>query len=241
MQVTFRQQMRYGVSFNGFYTWSKTMEGLGFDGGGIQDQNNLKLEKGPTNTDQRHMFVTSVVWRPDYVKNSRYVGNVVNGWSISPIIKIYSGSPFTVTTGADNNNDGTSPDRANQIGIPYGATISHSNRSSEVYRWFDPSAFCAYSVANPNACYGVGPAGSDGTTQRNGYYGPGSKDVDLAILRDFRIEQRMIFQLRGEATNVFNFVNPNNPNGAINISGTANQITGASSMRQIQVGGRFTF
>ena len=96
-------------------------------------------------------------------------------------------------------------------------------------------------MTNPSACYGTGPDGSDGTSQRNGYYGPGQRDVDLAILRDFNFPKNIKFQIRGEATNVFNLVSLSGPNGAINISGTTDQITGAAGMREIQVGARLTF
>ena len=144
-------------------------------------------------------------------------------------------------TGVDINADGNTPDRANQTGIPYNSTITHHSRSKALYRWFDTSAFCSYTLANPTACPGIGPAYSDATSQRNGYFGPAQRVVDLAILRDFGITERAKFQLRGEATNVFNFVNLNNPNGAINISGTTNQITSGAPMRVIQIGGRLTF
>ena len=63
---------------------------------------------------------------------------------------------------------------------------------------------------------------------------------DAAIFRDFRIYERVSFQFRGEATNVFNFVNLNAPNGTLN-SATFGQTTSAASMRQIQVDGRILF
>jgi hypothetical protein len=242
LQVTFRKEMRHGISFNGFYAWSKTIESYSLDGDATaEDEYDLKLEKGPTSTDQRNIFVTSVVWQPNYFKTNRYAAAVLNGWTVSPIIKLNGGSPFSITTGTDANNNGISPDRANETGNPYDQRINHSSRAAEIVRYFDTSAFCAYTVTNPSACMGVGPAGSDGTAQRNGFYGPGSKDVDLAILRNFRLHEGVVFQLRGESTNVFNFVNVNNPNGSINLSTTTNQITGAGAMRQIQLGGRLTF
>lgn len=241
MQVTFRQQMKYGISFNGYYMWSKTMQGVGLDSTFVEDFRNLKLEKGPANTDTRNQFVTSVVWKPDYVRGNRIAKYLANGWTITPIITITGGSPFSITTGTDANNDGFSPDRANQISNPYNSSIDHSSRSKSIYRYFDTSAFCAYTVTNPTACPGTGPAGSDGTSQRNGFYGPGYRNVNLAILRDIRFTEKIKLQIRGEASNVFNFVNLNNPNGSIAISGTTNQITSAGSMRNIQVGGRFVF
>jgi Carboxypeptidase regulatory-like domain len=243
LQVLFSRRVSKGLSFHGFYTWSKTLSSEGLDSSNVtvEDGYNLALEKGPSNNDQRHIFVTSLVWKPNYFKSNRFAHAVLDGWTVSPIVNISSGTPFTITTGTDNNNDGVSGDRANQTANPYDSTIDHSSRSKAVVRWFDTASFCSYTVANPTACPGTGPAGSDGTSERNGFYGPGSKDVDLALLRDFRISERLTFQLRGESTNVFNFVNLGNPNGAINISATTNQITGAGGMREIQIGGRLTF
>lgn len=243
MQVTFSRRMTRGLNFHGHYIWSKTLSSEGLDSSNVtvEDGYNLALEKGPSNNDQRHIFVTSLVWKPNYFKRNRFTDAAFDGWTISPIISISTGTPFTVTTGTDNNQDGVGGDRGNQIANPYDSTIDHSNRSKSAVRWFDTASFCSYTVASPTACSGAGPSGSDGTSQRNGYYGPGSKNVDLALLRDFRIRERLTFQIRGESTNVFNFVNLNNPNGAINLPATTNQITGASSMRLIQIGGRLTF
>jgi hypothetical protein len=241
MEVTFSQRMTKGISAHGFYTWSKNMEGYGLDGGTVEDEKDLALMKGPTNTDKRNVFVASIVWTPNYFKGNRYFHSVVDGWTISPIIKLSSGSPFTVSTGVNNNNNGNGSENANQVSNPYDSTITHSSRQKEIYRWFDTAAFCSYSLANPSACPGTGPDGSDGTSQRNGYYGPAYRDVDMAILRDFSLGERLKLQIRGEATNVFNMVSLSAPNGAINISGTTNQITSASGMRLIQIGGRLTF
>jgi hypothetical protein len=201
--------------------------------------------KGPTNTDRRNNFVAAIVWKPNYFRSHRLLNAALDGWTVSPIVKLTSGAPFTVTTGVDNNNNGNSPQNANQIGEPYASSNSvptnHSNRTTSIYRWFNPNAFCSYTLTNPSACPGTGPDGSDGTSQRNGFYGPGYRNVDLAILRDFHLYRSMVFQIRGESTNVFNLVSLNAPNGAINISGTTNQITGAAAMREIQIGGRLTF
>jgi hypothetical protein len=71
--------------------------------------------------------------------------------------------------------------------------------------------------------------------------GPGYKDVDASLFRDFSIHERVRFQFRGEATNVFNFVNLSNPGGTLNSSSSFGVINGASAMRVLQVGGRLLF
>lgn len=145
LQVTFRKEMRYGISFNGFYAWSKAIESYSLDGSATaEDEYNLKLEKGPTSNDLRNIFVTSVVWQPNYVKTNHFASVILNGWTVSPIIKLNSGSPFSVTTGTDANNNGISPDRANQIGNPYDQSINHSSRAAELVRSVCDETGCSH-------------------------------------------------------------------------------------------------
>ncbi|SEF78078.1 TonB-dependent Receptor Plug Domain [Bryocella elongata] len=241
LQVTFQKQMRHGISFNGFYTFSKNIESYGLDTAGENDMNNLQFDKGPTDNDVRNLFKLSAVWQLDYVHHNRFMEAALNHWKLSPIVTVRSGTPFSVTTGTDNNADGFSGDRANQTGNPYNSSINHKSRTAEVRNYFDRTMFCSFTLATPSACPGIGPLGSDGSSQRDGYYGPGSRNLDLAILRDFPIRDHIVFQLRGESTNVLNLVNPSNPNSSIALALTSNQITGAGGMRLIQIGGRLTF
>jgi hypothetical protein len=69
---------------------------------------------------------------------------------------------------------------------------------------------------------------------------PGYRDVDLGLFRDFKFERGITFQIRGEADNAFNLVSLSAPTGTMT-SGNYGKITGASSPRIIQVGGRLTF
>jgi len=61
--------------------------------------------------------------------------------------------------------------------------------------------------------------------------------VGASIFRDFSIYERVSFQFRGEATNIFNFVNLSNPGSTLNSSSSFGQITGAGGMRVLQIGG----
>ena len=83
-------------------------------------------------------------------------------------------------------------------------------------------------------------AGADGNAPRDYLRGPGYRDIDLGLLRDFHFTERWMLQLRGEATNVFNLVSLNNPTATLS-SGNDGKITSAASPRLIQVGARLTF
>lgn len=64
------------------------------------------FDVGTSNFDRRHKFVASAVWAPNFYKGDRNsIGNyVLNGWSISPIVTIYSGAPYSGTVSGTSLN-----------------------------------------------------------------------------------------------------------------------------------------
>jgi len=167
----------------------------------------------------------------------------VNGWSLSTIVKLYSGPAFNVTTGSDNNLDGNTTDRPNLIGSFYNTAVNRKSRSQLDKQFFNKAAFCSYSVTAPTACLGAGSAGQDGTSERNGYYGPAQRDVDMALFRTFNIVGRVQLEGRAEVSNVFNLVTLGNPNATLSSAtvGTITAQAGGFNMREIQLGMRLKF
>ena len=164
--------------------------------------------------------------RDSFGRVNPFLRGVINGWQISAIVTLESGLPFTVTTGKDNNLDGNTNDRGNLMGNP--VLDPHRGQSNVTAEWFNTAAFA--SPAN----------GSDGTSARNLLTGPGTKNVDMGIFRNFKIRERMTLQARGEFTNSFNIVNLGNPTATMS-SSLFGQIRSAASMRQAQLGLRLTF
>jgi hypothetical protein len=80
----------------------------------------------------------------------------------------------------------------------------------------------------------------DGNSSRNGFRAPGFKNVDLAIFRKFTLTERFKLEFRAEASNTFNFANYNAPTATVNASNFG-AITGAGTMRQLQLGLRLTY
>jgi outer membrane receptor for ferrienterochelin and colicin len=237
MQITASKRMSQKVSFNAFYTYSKTNSTVQLynstNQGLAQNYSNLQEDFGAGDTDQRHVFSMSLIYKPDYFsKDSNAVlRHVFNGWSISSIIKARSGLPFTVTNGnVDANLDGNTNDRAQLVGDPH-----LSNPTAAM--WFNTAAF-----ARNNAVTGVA---TDGNSPRNFLYGPSYRAVDLAISRDFSFTETVKLRFRAEATNVFNMVNLGLPNAAVPANGTPSTtfgvISSASPMRKFQFGARLTF
>lgn len=235
LQVTTAMRMSHHVSFNAFYTFSKTLSSSELynstNQGLAQNYSNLSEDRGAGDTDQRHVFSMSLNFKPDFYSGSNHiVRSIINGWSISPIIKIRSGLPFTVANGADANLDGVGTDRAQLIGDPH---LDHPSADM----WFNTAAFVQNKVVNGVAI--------DGSSARNLLYGPGYHVVDLALSRDIRLNERFRINLRAEGTNIFNLVNLGQPGATAPAVGTTSAtfgvISSAGLMRKIQFGARLTF
>ena len=237
LQITSAMRMSHHVTFNAFYTYSKTRSSVQLHNsttqGLAQNYSKLAEDEGAADTDQRHIFSMSLTYRPDYFgKDSNAVlRHVFNGWSIAPIIKIRSGLPFTVTNGnVDANLDGNTNDRARLVGDPH---LDHPTAA----RWFNTAAFQQNPVVTGVA--------TDGNSARNLLYGPSYNTVDLALSRDFNLTERVKLRFRAEATNAFNQVNLGQPGASVPANGSTSAsfgvITSASAMRKMQFGLQLTF
>ncbi len=235
LQLTAAMRMSHHLTFNTFYTYSHTNSSVELHNsttqGGAQNFSKLAEDFGRADTDQRHIFSLSFNYQIDYYKGSnRFMRHLLNGWSISPIVKARSGLPFTVTNGnVDANLDGNTADRAQLIGNPH---IGNPTAA----QWFNTAAFVQNKVVTGVA--------TDGNSPRNLLDGPGYKVVDLALSRDFRLSERFKLRFRAEGTNIFNMVNLGQPGNSVpsgTTSTTFGVITSAAAMRKLQFGLRLTF
>lgn len=186
------------------------------------------LDRGRTSNDRTHVFVVSGLWKIDYVKGGRSLKKaLLNDWLLSAIVTVQSGQPLTGTAGQDRNLDGVNNDRADIVGDP--SLDSGRPRGELIEEWFETTAFAQSAL------------GADGTAGRNIIEGPGNHNVDLGLFRDFHLGGRLKLQLRGEATNVLNTVNLENPGVNLNAPATFGKIRAAREMRRIQLGARLSF
>lgn len=239
LQVSVNKRMSNSFELNGFYVWSNSFWSAppsSAGGGNCQDYANLWEERGPADYDQRNMASISGIWNLSYYKGSNgLIGNVLNGWQISPIVTLNSGMPLNITTGSDKNADGYNSDRPNLVPGANAFLSPHRSRFTAASEWFNTSAFVANAPGE-----GIGAYGADGNTSRDYLRSPGYRDVDLGLFRSFHIWESAILQVRGEATNAFNLVSLSAPTASLS-SGNNGKITSANAMRQIQLGMRLTF
>jgi hypothetical protein len=124
----------------------------------------------------------------------------------------------------NNLNTGTGSQFPNRI-----ASGELPSGTRTIDRWFDASAFVA------PAQYVFGNAG------RNILYGPGTKQVDLSLFKNFVFSEGRRLEFRAEAFNVSNTPQFNNPNSSIGFAGVARITTAGSptvyqrTSRQVQL------
>jgi hypothetical protein len=264
LQVSASKQLTHSFNVSGFYVWSHALDlfepdadglsspqdsgyfgkpfsafnnSLGAVGGGLQE------EKGPMNADLRSNAAISGTWHLEYFHGSNnFVKELVNGWQISPIAYFHSGGVVNPTTGANKSFDSTNNQRPNAVAGQSPVLSAHRCRvcstNNEVSAWFNTAA---YTPNGPGVAGGVGPGGADGNVGRNSLYGPGFKDIDMGLFRDIKFEHGVVFQLRGEATNVFNLVSLSNPTASLASSNYGKITSATGTQRVIQLGGRLTF
>ena len=245
LQVVIEKRFSHNFSARGHYIFSKTLSSNLLDGTNLAsnfvDPNYPQLEAHQrSDQDRRNMVTINFVWNPDYFSGSnRIVRTALNGWTLSSIITMNSGQPFTVTTGTDVNGDGQSNDRPSVAPgkIPHILGGKRSRVDGET-EWFDTTAYC---VPGTSGCPGVGPLNLLGNTRPAQLDDPGYRDVDASLFRTFGIFESLKFQLRGEFTNVFNLTNLGTPTAAMNSSNFGKVTGSGGSNRIIQVGGRILF
>ncbi|MDQ2901352.1 MAG: carboxypeptidase regulatory-like domain-containing protein, partial [Acidobacteriota bacterium] len=163
--------------------------------GGYQDPNNRAGDRGNCYTDVRHIFNTSFVATSPRFDN-RAEQTFLGDWELSTILTKRSGYWFSPAAGRDNSLTGIGADRPNAVGD------SHVSDPS-IQQWFNQAAFKA------------NDPGTFGNAGRNSLQGPGSFNVDLAVMRYIPLGEARRLQIRVEAFNALNHAVFNNPRNSL--------------------------
>jgi Carboxypeptidase regulatory-like domain len=181
------------------------------------------------------------MWATSGIMDAIFGGFQLNG-SYSHI----SGAPFTVGTPSNLLNSPGNPFYADLV-KPYHQIGGHNrtvgNGSVSGGRpWFDPTSFAVpveptyTATQDPSTIVPPHP----GSSNRNGFRGPGTDLINASVFRGFRVWRESEFQIRFEAFNVLNHPQLMNPNATVT-GGTFGYITSFGNTRSLQLSGRFNF
>jgi hypothetical protein len=154
--------------------------------------------------------------------SNRVLKVVAGGWQLSGIVRFTTGTRLTPVTGLDNALTGQQDQRPNQVLVD----VYHPEKNNDV--WINPAAY-----AQP-------ATGTYGNAGRLGILGPGSIRIDMGLSRTFQVRENQTVQLRIEAFNAPNHLNPGNPNVTFN-NQNFGRILSAGDPRLMQVGLKYTF
>jgi hypothetical protein len=234
MQIKVDRRLAQTFSLSGSYALSKNTTNQPENTTGLISTvpNPFDLDSlwGPSFLDRRHVVAASWVWSPRANLENAVIRAFLNGWTMTGMHRIQSGSPLAFTMGTDVAQVGTLNTGSQYALLVPGATAadvrrSHSSRSDKIAAYFNTSAFVPLNQV---------PRGIFGDARRGLIYGPGDVNTDLAVMRNFGLVSGVRLQLRSEFFNAFNQVNFNNPVTNVS-SGNFGRITGAGAGRAIQV------
>jgi outer membrane receptor protein involved in Fe transport len=232
LQSTVEHLFKSGLNFLGNYTYARLIDDNpavagGKPGSGPYPQvvTNRRLEKGNSDIDVRHRFVMMANYElPFGAHRTGLAGVLAKGWQVNGILVLQSGLTFTVANASARANTGGG-DRPNRVAS---GKLPAEQRS--VARFFDTSAFV------PQPLFTVGDTG------RNTLYGPGQKNLDFSVGKDFYLTEQWRLQFKADFFNLTNTPNFGVPQNALGASdfGTINNTANAAP-RQIQFALRLLF
>ena len=191
LQSSFRTRSWRGLTASFSYTWSHALDEISeYRGAILDDPNNRLLDYGNSDFDTRNLFTIDFVY--DVPKapwaSSGWQKRLFNDYQVSSLMIWHSGQP------SDEVLSGLS-----LIGNPY-AGLSHNFDSTiPGAQWWNPAAFCS---PGGSAC-----PGATGNVSRNKFSGPGFGDVDLSLIKNIPITERVRIQLRADFFNLTNRIN----------------------------------
>jgi hypothetical protein len=236
--ATIKLEKRYsrGLTLMGSYTYSHAIddvaEALTSAGGQeLQDSYNLSRNRGNSSFDLRQAFVLSTVYELPFGRGKQWMTRggpldwTLGGWQVGGILNMRTGTPFTPLVSVDISNTGTSNPTGGVANQNHPNRVGNGNRSSgqSITQWYDVSAF------RVPANYTYGNSG------RNILYGPGFKNLDLNISKNFVFLENKRIEFRAEAFDASNTPHFALPAANIDLA-TAGRITSAGAPRQIQFG-----
>ncbi|MFL6333908.1 MAG: carboxypeptidase regulatory-like domain-containing protein [Pyrinomonadaceae bacterium] len=227
LQLSVTKRFSRGLQFLSAYTFGKSVDY--YSGGTVNelvstpgDQRNWKTNRGPSDFDRRHRFVTSFVYDlPGLVGEDSAARWVLNHWGLNGIATFQTGLPYSVVQVPDNNT----VQRANFRPGFTGAVEGSGRTQDRLAQYFNTNAFVSSTLMGGF----FDPAAPFGNTGRNILTGPGQKSVDFSVVKYLPFTERWRGEFRTEFFNLFNWANFANPNSNISVPATFGRVTQTSA------------
>jgi hypothetical protein len=217
--LSLERRFTSGLSLQTHYTWSHSINDGSVGGGesnGPENVNCLACDKGPSVFDVRNGVTANAVYElpfgpgKQYLKEGGVLGKLVGGWSLSSVGLWHTGHPLTITmnispTQLPDGNDQTTQRPDLVPGVPLLLPGGLQNHTIPI----NPAAFAPPPLDPVGASYGLVSRFGDAP---NGLIRAlASWQIDIALMKETRITERVSAQFGVQVFNIFNHVQLGDP------------------------------
>ena len=241
MQVSVDKRLSRNFSGGVHYTYSTFIDTASeiFNPSGAevavsQDSYNTRADRARSTYDRPHRLTGNLVYElPFYRDQQGFVGHLLGGWQLNAFFTFQSGAPFTVLNGSD----------------PTGALSGISGLVGDAIRPNIATNLDLSSMSIPEilAAGGrslfrtLGAGERVGNAGRNLLRADGINNVDFGILKNVRILESHVLQIRADFFNATNTRDFGIPEGRVTSANFLNQWGTNGGNRRIILGLRYTF
>jgi carboxypeptidase family protein len=256
LQISWTRRFSAGLHLGVTYTLSKTSDDGSNQRDIIPDTYYAHNLWGPAEFDDRHIFIANFLYElPIFRGQQHLAGKLLGGWQVSGLAQFQSGLPTNIGRGTDYVGVGLDGSLTGGIGqfwgfnnssLEYQKTMAHNSGNTDSNWWIYPF--------NEAGCNAVGtgctlkwtqPAAGTFNRQegiRDMIYNPGFNNWNMGLFKKFAVNERMGFQFRAEAFDVFNHPNWNGVGTDPTNRTTFMKVTGKNNdARNLQLSLRFYF
>ena len=186
MAATLRRPFRNGFELIANYTWAHATDtdqvgganGTFYGGDTPLDPNNIRAENGPSDTDIRNRFTTSVTYQPKIFESNKIVKYGLDDFVFTATDIASGGQPIFLGMSGTVYSGSTSASSYGDEGNIYGGAMSSSS--------------------------GAATTGRPPQVGRNSIVGPGFNSMDFSIARNIEIWNQIHMQFSLQAYNLLN-------------------------------------
>jgi hypothetical protein len=217
-----------------------------------QDNNNPNGDRGTSDFDQRHRWITSAVFVSPYAQHDQGLWKkVFADFTVAPVIEVASGRPYNTLIGFDTNLDfGTATNRPSFLPagtpVPAGFPAAVTSPYIKGYEFILPTE-CLAPSNKPfpsSAVVPSPPTGCVGDLPRNAFTRPGFFQIDLRLERRIPLTEHTNLEVIADGFNMLNRLNVSDVNALCDpTSGicTAGQPTASYDPRTFQFALKMNF
>jgi hypothetical protein len=240
--TSLRRPMTKGLGFQVSYTWAHNFSDYADNltaGSTPQNAYDYEHEYSQSPFDQRQRLVVSGLWKLPIGKDGVVLNNdstaakLIGGWQYNIIASFEAGNPFNVTAADNSQTGGSHAAYANCLAGASTNTTHDRDALTNITgtgRYINPAAF-----TQPTA-------GTFGSCRPRPFAGPGRRNFDMSLFKQFAFTDVRKLEFRLEGFNVFNHANLSNPASAITTPGTFGRISSVTNpARQVQLAAKFYF